>query len=147
MEGAPADPRSSIDALFEKAKANGARTPEEMTSYRSSAFGGAGRRLGHDQGPSVPVQPLTREEKSIKITFYRNGFTVDEGPLRNPNDPAEAAFLETLNRGFMPREISEKYPNTDVNVVMGDRGDEDYVPQFKAFEGSGNRLASSASAA
>jgi UBX domain-containing protein 1 len=129
-----------VDELFRKARENGARPPEEHTTHRSTNFTGAGRRLGHEAGPSLPVQPLTRDERKVKITFFRNGFSVDDGDLVNSETPEGRAFLETLNKGFVPRSIAEKYPNTDITVALEDRADQDYVRTFKAFEGSGNRL-------
>lgn len=37
------------------------------------------------------------------VTIYRNGFTVDNGPLRDPASPENAAFIADLERGLVPR--------------------------------------------
>uniref|UniRef100_A0A7S1W984 SEP domain-containing protein n=1 Tax=Neobodo designis TaxID=312471 RepID=A0A7S1W984_NEODS len=132
---------SSVEDLFNKARENGAVKPEDFTSHSTSTFSGTGRRLGHQPGPSLPVQPLQKEEQKVKIVFFRNGFVVDDGDLRDLNDPAQKAFLETLNKGFVPRDIAEKHPNKNIIVALEDRSGEDYVKQFKAFAGSGQRLA------
>ncbi len=36
---------------------------------------------------------------SHEITMYRSGFTVDDGPYRRLDDPANAPFLENLASG------------------------------------------------
>jgi hypothetical protein len=37
----------------------------------------------------------------LALTFWRNGFSVDDGPLRAMDDPANAAFLEALRQGHV----------------------------------------------
>ena len=37
------------------------------------------------------------------VTMYRNGFTVDDGPLRDLVSPESRAFLQSLERGEAPR--------------------------------------------
>ena len=38
-----------------------------------------------------------------KITLWRNGFSVDDGPLRDPSIPESLQFMERLDRGQIPR--------------------------------------------
>merc|ERR1719231_1559982 len=84
----------------------GAQTLGEYQSDQgpapSSSFTGSGQTLSGQsvQGAAVPKPP---EEHTI--TFYANGFTVDDGPLRAADDPANAAFLQAVNRGQMPAEL------------------------------------------
>jgi len=35
------------------------------------------------------------------LTFYKNGFTVDDGPLREFKDPQNKAFLSNINKGYV----------------------------------------------
>ncbi len=44
-------------------------------------------------------------EGSRKITLYRNGFTVDDGPLRDLESPENKQFLASLSDGYIPREV------------------------------------------
>ena len=74
-------PPSSSDAIFGLAEAGG----EGVESSSSSAS--AARRT---------------------ITMYRSGFTVDAGPHRRLDDPANAEFLTSLARGRIPRELSRE---------------------------------------
>lgn len=132
-----------VDRLFRNARENGA---EDVTNSggRDLAFQGTGRRLGHMPGPSPVMAPLKRRAVKVRITFYANGFLVDdETQLRDPRSPEGQAFLAHLDKGFVPREISEKHPGADIEVVLVDRSEDDYVPpKYVAFNGEGRTLAS-----
>eukprot|EP00966_Prymnesium_polylepis_P209226 4846906-Prymnesium_polylepis.1 len=87
----------------------GAQTHDEWRSQQpgaaSSNFTGAGNTLSGDsvQGAAPPPQQPTEHT----ITFWQNGFTVDDGPLRGKDDPESQAFLAAVNRGaraLWPRE-------------------------------------------
>jgi UBX domain-containing protein 1 len=81
------------------------------------------------------------------ITFFRNGFVVDDGNLRRFDDPEQAAFLADIHAGLVPRELEE--PDLgELNVNLVDRSFEDYrpasmsssPPSRKPFQGDGYRL-------
>lgn len=40
-----------------------------------------------------------KREANCKITLYRNGFTIDNGPFRDYNDPKNKKFMAELNKG------------------------------------------------
>ncbi|CAN0496349.1 unnamed protein product, partial [Hapterophycus canaliculatus] len=40
-------------------------------------------------------------ERTITITMYNGGFTVDEGPFRRLDDPANKDFLKDLASGYV----------------------------------------------
>lgn len=42
------------------------------------------------------------EPSSRRITIYRNGFTVDDGPLRDPHAPDNVQFIRDLGNGVVP---------------------------------------------
>ncbi len=76
---------------------------------------GRGRGSRHDEngGRGEPVNDIFRfaqnnggeeaggnpQEFSHTITMYQSGFTVDNGPYRLLDDPANAPFLENLASG------------------------------------------------
>ena len=107
----------------------------------SSSFTGAGHTLAGEsvQGATAPKPP---EEHTI--TFYQNGFTVDDGPLRSPDDPANAAFLAAVNRGQMPAELmGEDGANQEGDVHIIDKSGEPYKPPpvtLKPFGGEGRSM-------
>jgi hypothetical protein len=55
----------------------------------------ADRTLGADAIPATEEPPVeAAPERAVHtITFWRNGFTVDDGPLRKLEDPANSPFL------------------------------------------------------
>jgi hypothetical protein len=63
-----------------------------------------------------------------KLRLWKNGFTVDEGPLRAYNDPANKEFLNDINQGVTPRELVRFSEGAEVNLDMEDHRDEDYAP-------------------
>jgi UBX domain-containing protein 1 len=109
-----------------------------------------GAQAGGPNSPSI-------DKVAHKITMYRNGFVVNDGPLRTPDDPANKTFLEQLAMGFVPQELQAPTdPNRipgglrvqppAVDVSLDDRRDEDYVPPaYVAYSGEGVTLSSSSS--
>jgi UBX domain-containing protein 1 len=98
------------------------------------------------------------------LTKYRDGFTVDDGPFRRLDDPANGEFLRSLARGQTPREFystaaatttaadnhatnnsSSGSSSSNMNIVVGlvDKRHEEYVETFRVFSGAGNTLSSS----
>lgn len=92
----PTKGNNDVDAIFNQARQLGAvEGPLENlrpSSSSSRSFTGTGRLLSGDTVvPSAPQQP---EAVVHNIVFWRNGFTVNDGPLRRLDDPENAAFLE-----------------------------------------------------
>lgn len=85
--------------------------PPEPTGGQtnSRAFFGGGNVLGSDELPSQYVpDPTTSSaegagdqmETAIReITFWRTGFTIQDGPLMQYDDPANADILRSINSG------------------------------------------------
>lgn len=87
---------NDVDAIFNQARQLGAvEGPMEIPppSSSSSSFSGTGRLLSGDTVPSAPQQP---EAVVHNIVFWRNGFSVNDGPLRRLDDPENAPFLEVI---------------------------------------------------
>ncbi|KAG5606698.1 hypothetical protein H5410_028190 [Solanum commersonii] len=84
---------NDVDALFNQARQCAAveGPSEHLPSSGSRSFTGAARRLTEEAVPSVPQPP---ENATHAITFWCNGFTVDDGPPRSFDDPENASFLE-----------------------------------------------------
>ncbi|MED6151445.1 hypothetical protein PIB30_082624 [Stylosanthes scabra] len=112
---------------------------------RSRSFTGTARLLSGETLPSAP-QPL--ESITHVITFWRNGFSVGDGPLRSFEDPQNAPFLESIKRSECPRELEPADRRTTVHVNLT-RKDENYPepakPRHIPFRGVGRTLGSSSS--
>ena len=107
----------------------------------------------------------TGAEVRRTITMYRSGFTVDNGPFRRLDDPANSEFLTSMARGLIPRELREEAVRgrtaddgdvPEVMVGLIDRRGEEYDPErhgrndsggdgggsggFQSFSGEGQSL-------
>lgn len=150
-----ADPPENLaDAIFEKARQRGPRTDEEREQFADGqTFTGAGYRLGDSNAPSDSARPpppdvVGRRNVTRELTFYANGFTIDDGPLRRFDDPENEAFLADVNRGVVPREMEEPGIG-DVSITLIDKKGEHYVPPKKTvvpFSGGGQRLGAASGA-
>ena len=76
--------------------------------------------------------------------FWTNGFTVNDGPLRAYDDPANTAFMQSVGKGQCPRELEPEDRMTPLNINLVKK-ETDYEPppepKYKAFSGSGRTLA------
>lgn len=86
--------RYDADAIFDHAKNSGSVVPTDRPSSSSRSFTGTARLLS---GESVNVSAQPPESVTHTITLWRNGFTVNDGPLQRFDDPANASFLEVLS--------------------------------------------------
>lgn len=146
-----------MQAILGRAHRSSGRTTDNPsdndTQDRLSTVHGRGYRLGDAQtGGSVVVDaPMRTRSVTRTITFYRNGFTVDgEGVgsrrLRAWDDPEQAAFLEDVQAGVVPREL-ETSDLAQLNVHLVDRKHEDFEETrglgstaSGSFQGTGRRL-------
>lgn len=85
------------------------------------------------------------------IDLYKNGFTVDGGPLRTPDDPMNKKFLDDMMRGQVPDELARGRDPAAAGVpfTVNDKRGEDYKeppkPSYVAFSGEGCSLRAGAS--
>jgi len=89
------------------------------------------------------MQFLQKKEVKVKITFWKNGFTVDDSTLRDYNDKNNEAFLNSVKQGIIPQEL-QIYGN-DILVDINDSRGEDFKsppPTLTPFSGSGLKLGS-----
>ncbi|KAG1442251.1 hypothetical protein G6F56_011146 [Rhizopus delemar] len=63
----------------------------KINDILKKAADGTGHQLGN--------KPLQEEPVSRQLTFWRNGFSVDEGPLFEYSDPANRQMLTAINEG------------------------------------------------
>ncbi|KAK3022364.1 hypothetical protein RJ639_045315 [Escallonia herrerae] len=128
--------RNDVDALFNQARQAGAvEGPADhlRPSSSSRSFTGTARLLS---GEAVSTTPQQREPITHIITFWSNGFTVDDGPLRRLNDPENAPFLESIGKSECPKELEPADRTTPVHVQQKRK-----IP----FQGMGRTLGSTSS--
>jgi len=79
----------------------------------------------------------------MHLKMWRNGFSIDDGPLRSFEDPENREFLASISRGEVPRELVHEAKGKEVALNMEDHRTEEYTPvkkAIKAFSGTGQRL-------
>lgn len=117
----------------------------------SRHFRGSGKKLGDGtEDPESPTQDPEPAEAALprvnrQITFWKQGFQVDDGPLYLYDDEANANSLRELNRGRVPMSILNVGFSQDVDVKVIRRVDEEWTParqSFGGFHGGGQRLGS-----
>ncbi|KAJ3830511.1 hypothetical protein F5880DRAFT_1515122 [Lentinula raphanica] len=127
--------------ILRRAAEGGVPAPVEPTSRN---FFGGGHRLGSDEVESsyVPDPEQNREEPIIRhLTFWRDGFTVEDGPLMRYDDPAHASVLTEIESGRAPPSLLNINPGDPVELRVAKRVNEEFVPpKANAFSGSGHRL-------
>ncbi|CDS08451.1 hypothetical protein LRAMOSA09813 [Lichtheimia ramosa] len=143
-----------VNQILKKA-AEGGAAPEEadVGSSKPKYFKGTGYKLGSEEDPSEVIATDQPDESETELepvtrylTFWRNGFSVDDGPLFRYDDPANQTMLNAINSGRAPLSLLNVRHGQPVDVRVARKQDEDYVPPPKAppkpFEGAGHRLGS-----
>lgn len=114
-------------------------------------FGGTGHRLGSNEVPSQVVNagPSNSSGRLARVTrtltFWRNGFSVEDGALYRYDDPNNIPHLKAIEQGKAPISILNVEYGQSVDVHVIRKLDEDYVaPKRKigGFHGQGQRLGS-----
>lgn len=86
---------NEVDAIFNHARQVAVDPDHLQPSSSSKSFTGTARLLSGETLPSEPQHP---EVVIHTITFWSNGFSVNDGPLRRFDDPENASFLEVIFR-------------------------------------------------
>merc|ERR1719242_567041 len=146
---------TNVGDFFKAFKEAGAEEvdPSETgaSSSRGPAFSGGGFRLGSDETPSAmigaPSTSASKEDQPRRfvLKMWRDGFSVDDGDIRQYNDPQHREFLQSVMKGQIPPELVKEAKGGEVHVDMEDHRDEEFVkPKVKAkpFQGTVNVLGS-----
>ncbi|KAF8425557.1 hypothetical protein EV426DRAFT_595633 [Tirmania nivea] len=143
-----------IQNILSKAKGEAERRQgqgEASAGPSRPRFTGSGHTLGSDESPSVHVpdtsaQPARAPETVHRsLTFWRDGFSIEDGPLMRYDEPANQEILRAIQSGRAPTALMGVQQGQQADVHVFKRLDEDYVPpkkKYQPFSGSGNRLGS-----
>lgn len=113
-------------------------TPSAMDSLLGAIMGGR-------QAPPPPEED--EEPQTRQLTFWRDGFSIEDGPLFRYDDPKNKDLLEAIKSGRAPPSLFGVKYNQPLQIQVSQRTGEDYVapPKVtKPFAGGGNRLGSAA---
>ncbi|KAJ1778923.1 protein phosphatase regulator [Coemansia sp. RSA 2523] len=158
--------RSLVDRILRRASEGGpafggppgAGLGSESEQTRFSGFTGHGRKLG-DTGSAQNADTDQNEHSDSsdelgdgddsniavrELTFWRNGFSIGDGPLYNIEDPVNRQNLDAILHGRAPLDILNVRPGQRVEMKIAVRRTEDYVPPAappaQPFAGQGRRL-------
>ncbi|KAK3919468.1 NSFL1 cofactor p47 [Frankliniella fusca] len=142
-----------VAQMFKSVKEHGAEEVDPRlpgsAGPSTSSFGGRGYRLGQtpDDIEEVTTGGSSRQPPQVNVTLkmWRDGFTVNDGPLRGYADPENKEFLECIKKGEIPRELIREARGSEVHVNIEAHSHEEpppYKPKVKAFTGKGNVLGS-----
>lgn len=153
--------RSLVDDLLRKAQEEAGKPDwrdgdDDKNKPKVSAFAGQGHSLGSVEqsvesatvGKSLKNSPAPPEKVTRTITFWKEGFSVDEGKLYKYDDKENQDYLTQLNQGRAPLSLLNVKMFQDVDVNVHKRlEDSYYANQPKkartfGFEGKGQRLGS-----
>jgi UBX domain-containing protein 1 len=77
---------------------------EQLSGKKAPAFRGTGYRLGETPNDTVKIEDTeistTPTDVRHKLTFWANGFCVDDGPLRDGSSDKDQAFIESISKGY-----------------------------------------------
>ncbi|XP_018648357.1 putative ubx domain containing protein [Schistosoma mansoni] len=159
------DPSQTPDVfirnLFQAAKGKGAEVLDthEYNEYKSKSkkqlpFSGTGYKLGDDLNAPPQLEATTASgsstnnvsEKNVVVKMWRDGFSLDSGPLRSYTDPDASEFLNAIQNGQIPEELLKSAGGSMVNVMLEDHHHEEWkapsAPKIKPFSGVGHMLGS-----
>lgn len=123
---------------------------KHQDSPKKSTFIGHSNKLGAENttqaSSSSSSQIPENEHVSRLLTFWKDGFSIEDGPLLRYDDPENQAHLTAIKSGRAPTALLGVKMNQSVEVKVAHRMEEEYVPPPKkpmsSFTGTGNRLGS-----
>ncbi|KAK9715027.1 hypothetical protein RND81_06G137700 [Saponaria officinalis] len=145
VEGPPKG--NDVDEIFNQARELGAvEGPlDNLRPSSSRSFTGTGRTL---TGEAVPVAASEPPESVVhNIVFWRNGFTINDGPIRRLDDTENAPFLESIRKSECPKELepADRRTQVHVNLIRRDENCPEPEKRTVAFQGVARTLGGSSS--
>ncbi|KAK8067347.1 UBX domain-containing protein 1 [Apiospora hydei] len=162
--GGRPDPKSIINDLLAKAKSNARRPEAESPADPStpSTFRGSGQTLGGEGVASRTIpdpsasrspagaaggrnQPASNAQVQERVLhLWRDGFSIDDGPLRRFDDPENADALRMIQQGRAPVHLMNvRYDEPlDVKLQQHEENFRQLPKVYKPFSGEGRRLGS-----
>ncbi|KAF3926675.1 hypothetical protein ABW21_db0202221 [Orbilia brochopaga] len=140
----------SVRNILKQAQEARERHPDDdEDAAPRSRFAGRGQTLGSDDVPSQTIEdPNAEAEPELpkvvrNLYFWKDGFSVEDGPLMRYDDPEHQETLRGIEAGRAPLHLMNVRQDQFTDVHVHRKMDEDYVQpkkKFVPFGGSGQRL-------
>lgn len=62
---------------------------------------------GQSSGLNVE-NPDDKSNNKLKLTAWKNGFQIDDGPFRDYSDSENQKFMDEVEKGYIPKELENK---------------------------------------
>uniref|UniRef100_A0A183BVQ9 UBX domain-containing protein n=1 Tax=Globodera pallida TaxID=36090 RepID=A0A183BVQ9_GLOPA len=112
-------------------------------SAGSAAFRLGGHGVQSEQvGGTSTTADSTRQQAPVvvRLVLWTNGFSVNDGPLRQFQDPQNREFLQAVMTKRIPPELI--MPGREIDLRIEKKSTEYEPPKIKPFSGKGNQLGS-----
>ncbi|OCT79031.1 UBX domain-containing protein 2A [Xenopus laevis] len=137
-EADKSDNMKSQDRVFGLGRRGGER--KRCDSFVNSLFEEA------ENAGALIASPEDEENKAdVIIKMWKNGFTINDGQLRDYSVAENRQFMDSMRKGELPEELQKTFDKEEIDVNVEDRKNEDYLlrkPNIDPFSGVGHRLGS-----
>ncbi|EKE37563.1 hypothetical protein ENUP19_0248G0093 [Entamoeba nuttalli] len=59
-----------------------------------------------------------KKDLILNVVMYKNGFIVNDGPLRNYEDPNNKQFIDDVTNGFIPQEYIQQAQHNNIAINL-----------------------------
>nr|CAD7461750.1 unnamed protein product [Timema tahoe] len=146
----PSKKKDIVSEMFKSVKEHGAEVVDTHSPRGpgpSSSFAGTGYRLGQSTNDSEVIGPPSGGRRDshteVVLKLWKEGFSINNGPLKRYSDPENRGFLDSVRRGEIPTELVRESHGSEVHLNMEDHRHEDFVTpknKLNAFGGKGHVL-------
>ena len=128
----------TLSELKEKEKNNGKPIPNKsITSMpkertpKDNYYGKGNKAYDYyNRKPTENVNTKFEKTKNkITLIVFKNGFIIDNGPFRDGSIPENQKFMEQVEKGYIPHELTDKGIN-DLGILLINRKSEVYYQQM-----------------
>ncbi|KAK7205055.1 hypothetical protein BZA70DRAFT_278977 [Myxozyma melibiosi] len=149
------EPTRLVSNILSRAE-RGGRAPEAEEARPAQRFYGSGHVLGAESSPApasssataaASASPAAEEDLNTPVTrtltFWRDGFTIENGELMAYDDPVNQEILRAIDGGRAPLHLLNVRPGQAVDMRVERRMNDDYEPPMPAgggFHGKGFTL-------
>ncbi|KRT82143.1 hypothetical protein AMK59_3770, partial [Oryctes borbonicus] len=133
--------------MFKSVQEHGVEILDSATTSTTRAFKGTGYKLGQtgNDSETIPGRTEPTPPAEVAMKLWRDGFSINDGPLRHYSDPSNRDFLDSVRRGEIPSELRQGV--NEVHLSMEDHRMEEFKQDnlgryTKPFSGQGHTLGS-----